>query len=374
MNIAFVLLTYRPDAPAGIERSIAALATGLRLLGHRALILTATLPPDVDAARIEPDMIRLRGVRLPDPATEADLLAALADPASVQAEVTDLLGHHQVDLVCWADASWGLGYLASAPPRVRTALMVRVPRSDELFDQALRSPDVVLTNSRFMVDECARLGYDIGGWEVIPNGLLALGTPAPSEVREALRRAGPVRVVARAEPHKGVRELVDAMPASLGRPLEVVLAAASFEYWPGMQAQVLDECRHAATLSAGEVRILPPLPWREVSPFLGGAALTLVGSTSPETFGNAAAEALAVGTPVVAYGIGHVPELAGPAGVMVPLESGPGQLWEAAQELLADPRAYHRAAASAPARIAGHTPQAAARAFLAAVTPGSGDA
>ena len=34
MNIAFVLLTYAPDAPAGLERSIAALMTGLCGLGQ----------------------------------------------------------------------------------------------------------------------------------------------------------------------------------------------------------------------------------------------------------------------------------------------------------------------------------------------------
>ena len=39
MNIAFVLLTYAADAPAGVERTVAALAEGLRRLGHRATSL-----------------------------------------------------------------------------------------------------------------------------------------------------------------------------------------------------------------------------------------------------------------------------------------------------------------------------------------------
>ncbi|MGW0552401.1 hypothetical protein [Streptomyces altiplanensis] len=31
-------------------------------------------------------------------------------------EVLDLLAEHRVDLVCWMDAVWGLGYLSPAPP------------------------------------------------------------------------------------------------------------------------------------------------------------------------------------------------------------------------------------------------------------------
>ena len=40
-TVAFVLASYRPDEPAGMERAVAAMASGLRQLGHQAVIITA---------------------------------------------------------------------------------------------------------------------------------------------------------------------------------------------------------------------------------------------------------------------------------------------------------------------------------------------
>ncbi|AQY20223.1 hypothetical protein T261_00798 [Streptomyces lydicus] len=77
MNIAFVLLTHNPDEPAGIERSIAALANGLRELGHRALTLAAGPATASDGD----DLLRLASLTLPCPALEQDLDERLADPS-----------------------------------------------------------------------------------------------------------------------------------------------------------------------------------------------------------------------------------------------------------------------------------------------------
>src|SRR5262249_48362970 len=167
--------------------------------------------------------------------------------------------------------------------------------------------DVVLTNSRFMIDHAAEAGFDARGWVAVGNALLTTGVPPDPATREALRRNGPVRIAARAEPHKGIVELIDAAPPDLGRAAQIALAAAGFEYWPGMQQEVIDRCRRAAAASAAQVSILPALGWRDVPGFFAEAAATIIASTSPESFCNAAAEALSVGTPVVAYDHGHLP-------------------------------------------------------------------
>ncbi|MEU7316520.1 glycosyltransferase family 4 protein [Streptomyces sp. NPDC007083] len=363
MNVAFVLLTHNPDEPAGIERSIAALAAGLRELGHRALIIAAGPGTPAD----DENLLRLSSLTLPRPALEEHLTALLADPAPVEQEVRRLLAGHAVDLVCWVDAVWGLGYLSPAPAGTATTLMVHVPRTDApLYRSLEHHPDRVLTVSDFMVAELAREGVDSTGWAVVPNALIHTLTPPTPGEREALRERGPVRIVARAEPHKGIAELLKAYPAGLGRPVQIVLAEAGFEYWPGMQNDVVTECR---ALAAGlpDVEILPAVPWQEVPGFLGEAAVTIVSSTSPETFGNVAAEALSVGTPVVGYGLGHLPTLTGPAGRMTALDSGPGVLWQAVVGLLDDPASYHAASAAGPLQVAAHTPAAVAQTFLDAV-------
>ncbi|NUT47312.1 MAG: glycosyltransferase family 4 protein [Saccharothrix sp.] len=382
MNIAIVLLTHNPDEPAGVERGIASLADGLRALGHRAIIIAAGPARPDDG----PDLIRLETVTLPRPVLFDDPNVMPADPEPVRREVLRLMEDHHVDVACWTDAGVGLGYLAPAPAGVRTALMVYFLRVDEPMKQSLaQEPDAVISISDFLTDEAARAGLDSRRWHSLPNALLRPSDPRGEAEREQLRQTGPVRILARADPSKGVADLLRAHPEGFDRPVQIVLAAAAFELWPGMQDDMIAECRQLAA-ELPNVEILPAIPWTEAQPFLGGAAVVLVPSTSPETFCNVAAEALSMGTPVVGYDFGHLPVLTGEAGRMVELnvvsgfghlpaltgstlkmidlESGPARLWQATEELLADREAYHHASRQAPVQVATHTPVAVAREFL----------
>jgi hypothetical protein len=142
-TIAFCLLTYRPDHPSGIERSTAALVEGVRRLGHVPLILAAGPPAPQD--RAEPALTRLTSIQLPRPGTNSDVVAALADPGPVVAEVSSILTRHDAAAVCWADTLWGLGFLNPAPPTTRSALMVHKirPGHEERWRRALAAADVV---------------------------------------------------------------------------------------------------------------------------------------------------------------------------------------------------------------------------------------
>ncbi len=365
-TVAFCLLTYRPDHPSGIERSIAALVAGCRQVGATPLVLAAGPATGADAA--EPGLIRLASLRLSRPARNEDLVEALADPGPVVAEVTGILADHRVDVACWADTLWGLGYLNPAPPGVRTALMAHKIRSDQRWFQALAAVDVVCPASGYLAEQAVSAGLDTTGWRTVPNALLDLAGPVAPARRDRLRTCGPVRIVSRAEPEKGLPELLRALPPGWTRPVELVLATADFEFWPGMQQQVLDRCRAAASLRPDVVRILPALGWRDVQPFFAGSAATVISSTEPETFCHTAAEALSMGTPVIAFDIGNVPALCGPAGRMVRLSDGARALWTALDALLSDHDRYHAASQAGPARVAEHSPAAAASALLAATS------
>lgn len=362
MNIVFVLLTYGPDEPAGIERSIAALVHGLRTTGHRAHVLTAG--PVTTADR--PEIIRLCSLILPRPATEEDLLATVANTPGLSSEVTGTLSELDADLVCWADATWGLGYLAPHPG-ITTALMVRVLRTDTYLHQALaRHPDYVLTNSEFLLGQATAAGLNVSGWHAVPNALINPGVPPTLAIREQLRRGGPVRIVGRAEPHKGIAELITACPRDLGRNVDIVLASAGFEYWPGMQREVIAVCQRVAA-DHPRVWLHPELPWHGVQPFFAAASCTIIASTSPETFCNTALEALSVATPVITFDLGHVPTLIGGAGTVVPRTHGANGLWKAVIDLLNNPHRYHHASHTGPMRAAPHQPEKVAETFLAAV-------
>jgi iron(II)-dependent oxidoreductase len=366
-TIAFCLLTYRPDHPSGIERSIAALIEGVRRLGHDPLILAAGPPVPEDAA--EPALTRLTSIQLPRPAVNSDVLAALADPGPVTAEVRSLLTSHGAAAVCWADTLWGLGYLNPAPAATRSALMVHKirPGAEERWRRALASVDVICPASNFLRADGARNGLDVSAWETVPNALLTDPSPVPCQRREQLRAGGPVRIASRVEPAKGLAEFLEAIPAGWNRPVELVLAEADFEFWPGMQRDVIAACCVQAARRPDVIRLLPALGWRQVPPFLAGAAATVICSTEPETFCHTAAEALSVGTPLIGFDFGNVPIMAGQAGRVCAPGSGAGALWVLLKELLDDGPAYHQASRAAPARVAGFTPEAAAARLLSAL-------
>lgn len=266
MNVAFVLLTHSSDEPAGVERAVASLADGLREIGHRALIIAAGKP----GAEDEPGLVRLDSVRLPDLLLFDDLPQLFAEPESVCDEVRAVLAAHDIDVVCWADAVVGLGFLSPAPPGVRTALMVHFLRVDDHMRRSLdRLPDAVLAVSPFMIDEAARAGLDSKGWHALPNALLSTGRTPDRAERERLRRTGPVRIVARADPSKGVAELLDAFPEGFGRPLQIVLAQAGFELWPGMQEDMIEGAARAPP-SCPASRCSPPSPGWTFSPSCRG--------------------------------------------------------------------------------------------------------
>lgn len=366
-TIAFCLLTYRPDHPSGIERSIAALAAGLRELGHATLVIAGGPAGPGDDA--DPSLIRLASVHLPTPAHNDDVLAALADPGPVVAEVRSVLREHQVEIACWGAPVWGLGHLSPAPPGVRTALMAHNeirPRSAGTWKLALDAADVVMPASPYLVDAAARAGWDTSSWKVVPNAVLIRPEPAGYDERERLRRNGPLRTVSRAVLGKGHAGLLEAMPGSWDRLAEMVLARADFEFSRGETDEALAACRRQQERRPDVVRLLPALLWKEVPGFLAGAAVTVISSISPETFSHTAAEALSAGTPVITFDLGYVPALTGPAGRTVSPGRGFAGLWEEVISLVGDHDAYHAASMAAPSRIEPHTPAKAAEAFLAA--------
>ena len=360
---AFVLASYRPDEPAGMERAVAAMASGLRQLGHQAVIITAAPQPGPD-----PGVITLTRLPVAFPCDDGTLREAIrsAGPALAR-EIEAVLRDHHADVVVYVDALWGLGVLTDEVRHpARRVLAVHVVGHDDDLRTALSAAHQVTAPSESVLSEARLRGYRVDTWQVVPNPLLIdPGMPPGREQREQLRLHGPVRVVARLGAEKGVTGLLAAAPLAPGRPTEVVLAGAGFEAASGSQDALLAECRALAQAS-GAVR-LPALAWREVPQFLAGAAVTVVPSAR-ETFGNLALESLSVGTPVIAHVTGNLPALIGSdAGVLVPLGAGPAGLREAARDLLADPVRYHLACGAAYCRSRNYRSAEVAQTFLKAV-------
>jgi hypothetical protein len=248
LTVAFVLVSYTDQAPAAMERATAALAHGLRELGHRALILSA-------ASRMywPRDELRLDYPRVGFPCPDDDLrTAVLSEQYSIEHELDNVFDRYDVDVAVYVDALWGLGRVAPTG-RVRTVLAMHVVGHDEDLHPALDRADLVLAPSPTVLGHAASCGYDTRDWQIVPNALLHEHSPPPQSRREALRRGGPIRALAGLGAEKNVRALL-AAGRHVERPIQVITAEAGFEVVDGAQAEELDWCRHlAAHLKLGVI-------------------------------------------------------------------------------------------------------------------------
>lgn len=342
--IALVHVAYRPDEPTWLARSIAALAEGLRQLGHRPVIITATPQRTAD-----PDIIALRQLPLAFPCDHDRLRQAVsAHSSAIAAELTGILRQHKADAVVYADPLLGLGRLAGrvAHP-ARRVMIVRTLDRREGAEAAIATADLVLAPWPSLIARARDAGYDTRRWAVLTSPLLVdprdVRVPSAAE-REQLRQSGRVRAVARLDLDNGITTLLrTAAPG--GPPLELALAPASVEPRPGGDQDLL-ECCHSLAIRS-QAQIVSPLRWHDVPFFLAGAAITVVPArASSRPLGMVAIESLSVGTPVISHRAGCLPQVLGddtaaPAGILAPARGGPAGVWLAVRQLLADPDRYH---------------------------------
>jgi iron(II)-dependent oxidoreductase len=155
LTAAFVLVSYTDQAPAAMERATAALAHGLRELGHGVLILSA-------ASRMywPRDELRLDYPRVGFPCPDDDLRAAiLAEQCSIEHELDNVFDRYDVDVAVYGDALWGLGRVAPTG-RVRTVLAMHVVGHDEDLHPALDRADLILAPSPTVLGHAVSRGYD----------------------------------------------------------------------------------------------------------------------------------------------------------------------------------------------------------------------
>ncbi len=160
--------------------------------------------------------------------------------------------------------------------------------------------------------------------------------------------AGYALVVARLSPEKGLDVAVEAC-RRVGLPLVVAGEGLDGGGRGGEQ-------NGGAVRDGGVVRFVGRVDEARLAQLRAGAALAVVPSRSAETFGLAAAEAMAAGLPVAASSVGALPELVGEEGLAPPGDAG--ALAAAIERLRADPTAGERAlervrALCAPEVVAG---------------------
>jgi glycosyltransferase involved in cell wall biosynthesis len=138
------------------------------------------------------------------------------------------------------------------------------------------------------------------------------------------------------DPVKGVHVLVEAfkrLPSDLPVTLDICAAAQG-----SVGEKYRDRVQHSG-LGDPRIRVLPPIPHREVGAFLSGLDVIAVPSQWLETGPLVVLEAFAAGTPVIGSDLGGIKELVshGRDGLMLPHDDV--SAWSAAMLRLATDRA-----------------------------------
>ena len=215
---------------------------------------------------------------------------------------------------------------------------VRSPEDIALLASLTPQMDRLIVPSESIAHKVASEGRSDARFAVIPNGvdLSRFSTPLPPcRMRDefAIPRGAPlIGVVARLEPEKGHRYLVDAMPAILASAPDAWLAIVG----EGSEADALRAQAHSLGPRVAE-RVVLTGRREDVSAVTADLAVAVVPSLR-EAQGISILEAMARRRPVVASAVGGIPEVItdGVDGLLVPPEDS-AALAAAIGSLLADP-------------------------------------
>ena len=203
-----------------------------------------------------------------------------------------------------------------------------------------RAADRVCPPSAYAGRLCARaFDLDPARVEPIANGLDPAFTAAP---RRSGAHRGPVVFFGRLEEDKGPHDLVDAW-ARLPPPLPPLILVGRGALEASLRARL------AALPPTHPAELRPWAAPADLADLLAGAALCVLPSRR-ESFGNAVAEAMAAGAPVLSCDAAAIPELIvhGQRGWLVP-PADPAALAAGLAALLADPDRRERLGAAAAA-------------------------
>lgn len=280
LSVAYPFAPVTADPAGGAEQVLAQLDAALVEAGHRSIVVAC-------------EGSEVRGELVPTPAcgTVIDDARRAQVHAAVRDAIAATLAQTDVDLV----HLHGIDFAAYLPERGRTLATLHLP-IDWYDAAALRPvrPDLwllpVSESQARRAPPDARLLASIG------NGVDL------SRFRPAAEKGSYVLVLGRIAPEKGFADAIDAAKLA---DVDLIAAGPAFPY-PEHRRYLDDEVR--PRLDARR-RWIGAVAGDEKRRLLAGARCLLIPSTAPETSSLVAMEALASGTPVIAYRSGALPDV-----------------------------------------------------------------
>jgi glycosyltransferase involved in cell wall biosynthesis len=281
LSVAYPLAPVTPDPAGGAEQVLAQLDRALVAAGHRSIVIAP------EGSEVAGELVAIPAV----PAVIGDAERAEAQ-AAVRTRMAELIGRERIDLVHLHGIDFPDYLPAPGPPVVTTLHMPPDWYAPGALTPARPRTHLVPVSRH----QAGRAPADARLLPPIPNGVDAAAYRA-DEVK------GPHAVVlGRVAPEKGFHDAVDA--AKRAR-VPLVAAGKLFPY-PAYLRYFLEQVRPRLD---GLRRFIGPVAGAAKRRLLARARCVLIPSTAPETSSLVAMEALASGTPVIAYRSGALPEI-----------------------------------------------------------------
>lgn len=315
LSVAYPLAPVGGDSAGGAEQIAASLDRLLVAAGHRSLVVAC-----------EGSAVAGTLLAIPCPTGEIDEAARCAAEAATRARIAEALRRMKIDVVHFHGLDAAAYLPLSGVPGLVTLHLPPSWYPGCLFD--LAGPDLALV----AVSATQRAACPSGRvrW-LVPNGVPVERLAAPYAKRDFALALG------RICPEKGFHLALDAAHAA---GWNLILAGALYPY-PEHRAYFRDAILPRLDRRR---RYLGPVGFRAKRRLLSQARCLLVPSLVPETSSLVAMEALACGTPVIAFAAGALPEL---------IETGfTGVLVRNADELAAALPAVDRIASESCRRVA----------------------
>jgi glycosyltransferase involved in cell wall biosynthesis len=278
LSVAYPLFPVNPDSAGGAEQILSLLERGLTARGHRSTVVAA------QGSHIQGELIETPAAH--GPITDAIRAGAQSAHAAAIAQALaqspfDLIHFHGLDFHA---------YLPNTPaPKLATMHLPLAWYPESVFEL----PGIVLCCVSQSQARTARDGLPL---PVVPNGIALALYPAAAVRGDYLLWLG------RVCPEKGA-----AIALRVARKLDLPLIAAGpvhpfashQEYFDGQVAPLLDEKRSW----------IGPVGRERKTQLLAAARCVLIPSLAAETGSLVAMEAIASGTPVIAFRAGALPEI-----------------------------------------------------------------